>query len=134
MRIKFFNTVFISQTQLLIFLAFFLVLKVPHRHFPPSRRRLKMILVISMHNIPLTFANLIYRIGANASFGYILSQRVNLLLNIILPKPNVDVHTLYLDGLMGTANDPSKILEAEYRTDVTKIVTGIKGNVSNFLS
>ncbi|KOB74368.1 Apolipoprotein of lipid transfer particle-I/II [Operophtera brumata] len=72
-------------------------------------------------------------IGANASFGYIMSQRVNLLLNIILPKPNVDVHTLYVDGFMGTPNDPTKILEAEYRTDHidNKVVYRWDSNGSN---
>lgn len=59
-----------------------------------------------------------------------MNQRVNLIINVILPKPNVDVHTLYIDGNMGTANNPLKTLEAEYKTDVTKIVTGIKGDVS----
>nr|XP_049706191.1 uncharacterized protein LOC110382727 isoform X1 [Helicoverpa armigera]XP_049706192.1 uncharacterized protein LOC110382727 isoform X2 [Helicoverpa armigera]XP_049706193.1 uncharacterized protein LOC110382727 isoform X3 [Helicoverpa armigera]XP_049706194.1 uncharacterized protein LOC110382727 isoform X4 [Helicoverpa armigera]XP_049706195.1 uncharacterized protein LOC110382727 isoform X5 [Helicoverpa armigera] len=71
----------------------------------------------------------VWLIGANASFGIIMNKRVNLVINAVLPKPNVDVHTLYIDGDMGTPNEPLKTLEAEYRTDVTKIVTGVKGNL-----
>lgn len=70
-----------------------------------------------------------FRIGANASFGYILDKRLNLVVNAILPKPNVDVHTLYLDCDMGTKQNPEKAVDAEYRTDVTKILTAIKGKV-----
>ncbi|XP_028158784.1 uncharacterized protein LOC114351683 isoform X6 [Ostrinia furnacalis] len=71
----------------------------------------------------------IWQIGGNASFGYIMDRRLNLKINAILPKPNVDVHTLYIDGDLGTANEPMKIIDAEYKTDVTKIVTGVKGNI-----
>ncbi|XP_075986269.1 apolipoprotein lipid transfer particle [Anticarsia gemmatalis] len=71
----------------------------------------------------------VWQIGANASFGYILNQRLNLIINAILPKPNVDVHTLYIDANAGTAEEPAKTVEAEYRTDVTKIITGVKGNI-----
>ncbi|XP_068624199.1 uncharacterized protein Apoltp [Battus philenor] len=71
----------------------------------------------------------VWQIGANASFGYILDKRINLVVNAILPKPNVDVHTLYIDGDMGTKENPEKALEAEYRTDVTKIITALKGKV-----
>lgn len=59
-----------------------------------------------------------------------MDQRLNLKLNAILPKPNVDVHTLYIDGNLGSQTEPMKTIDAEYRTDVTKILTGIKGNVS----
>ncbi|XP_026331633.1 uncharacterized protein LOC113238980, partial [Hyposmocoma kahamanoa] len=68
-------------------------------------------------------------IGANASFGYILDQRLSLVINAILPKPNVDVHTLYVIGSLGDKENPINSLEAEYRTDVTKIVTGVKGKL-----
>ncbi|CAH0598289.1 unnamed protein product [Chrysodeixis includens] len=71
----------------------------------------------------------VWQIGGNASFGLIMNQRMNLMINVILPKPNVDVHTLYIDGNMGTDSNPLKTLEAEYKTDVTKIVTAIKGDV-----
>ncbi|KAJ8708722.1 hypothetical protein PYW08_010104 [Mythimna loreyi] len=71
----------------------------------------------------------VWVIGGNTSFGIIMNKRVNLVLNAILPKPNVDVHTLYIDGDVGTDDEPLKTLEAEYRTDVTKIVTGVKGNM-----
>ncbi|XP_049881187.1 uncharacterized protein LOC126377497 [Pectinophora gossypiella] len=71
----------------------------------------------------------IWQIGANASFGYILDQKLNLIINAILPKPNVDVHTLRIDGSLGSQDDPIKTLDAEYKTDVTKIVTGVKGKV-----
>ncbi|XP_013138334.1 PREDICTED: uncharacterized protein LOC106103192 [Papilio polytes] len=73
----------------------------------------------------------VWQIGGNASFGYIMNKRINLVINAILPKPNVDVHTLYIDGDIGTEESPEKVLLAEYRTDVTKIVTGIKGKVLN---
>ncbi|KAG6459272.1 hypothetical protein O3G_MSEX011302, partial [Manduca sexta] len=71
----------------------------------------------------------IWQIGANASFGLIMGQRGNLVLNVILPKPNVDVHTLYIDGNMGTSVKPIKTFDARYTTDVTKILTRFKGNV-----
>ncbi|CAB3225976.1 unnamed protein product [Arctia plantaginis] len=71
----------------------------------------------------------VWQIGANASFGYIMSKRINLIINAILPKPNVDVHTLYIAADLGTPTEPLKTMEAQYRTDVTKIVTGIKGNI-----
>ncbi|CAK1589697.1 unnamed protein product [Parnassius mnemosyne] len=73
----------------------------------------------------------VWQIGANASFGYIVDKRINLIINAILPKPNVDVHTLYIDGDMGTKEKPEKVLEAEYRTDVTKIITAIRGKILN---
>ncbi|RVE52154.1 hypothetical protein evm_003227, partial [Chilo suppressalis] len=72
----------------------------------------------------------IWQIGGNASFGYIMDQRISLLINAILPKPNVDVHTLRIEGSLGGNTDPTKSLDAEYRTDVTKIITGLKGTVS----
>lgn len=69
------------------------------------------------------------RIGANASFGVIMEKRINLVINAILPKPNVDVHTLYVDGDAGSQGSPVKSLVAEYHTDVTGILTGVKGKV-----
>lgn len=71
------------------------------------------------------------RIGANASFGYIQEKRLILKINAILPKPNVDVHTLYVDGDFGTQDNPLKQVEAKYSTDVTKIQTGLMGKVRN---
>ncbi|XP_072946200.1 uncharacterized protein Apoltp [Epargyreus clarus] len=69
----------------------------------------------------------IWEIGANASFGYIVDTRMNLVINAILPKPNVDVHTLYLDGNMGSADNPTKTVQAIYKTDVTDVLAGLKG-------
>nr|XP_034825791.1 apolipophorins [Maniola hyperantus] len=74
----------------------------------------------------------VWQIGANASFGVIMQQRLNLVINAILPKPNVDVHTLSIDGTMGNPNKPVQSLEALYRTDVTKIRAGIKGQMMTF--
>ncbi|CAH0714994.1 unnamed protein product, partial [Brenthis ino] len=71
----------------------------------------------------------IWQIGANASFGLIMEKRINLVINAILPKPNVDVHTLYIDGSMGDAAKPSQTLQALYHTDVTKIRAGLKGEM-----
>ncbi|XP_060807756.1 uncharacterized protein LOC106135284 [Amyelois transitella] len=71
----------------------------------------------------------VWQIGANASFGYIMSSRLNLTINAILPKPNVDVHTLSISGNLGTPTMPLRTLDAVYKTDVTKIVTGISGKV-----
>lgn len=71
----------------------------------------------------------VWQIGGNASIAFMISKRLNLVINAILPKPNVDVHTLYIVGNMGTLDNPLKTFEAEYRTDVTKIVTGIKGDL-----
>ncbi|XP_013168741.1 PREDICTED: uncharacterized protein LOC106118616 [Papilio xuthus] len=73
----------------------------------------------------------VWQIGGNASYGYIVNKRVNLVINAILPKPNVDVHTLYIDGDIGTDDTPEKVLLAEYRTDVTKILTSVKGKILN---
>ncbi|CAH2227599.1 jg4875, partial [Pararge aegeria aegeria] len=69
----------------------------------------------------------IWQIGANASFGIVMPKRVKLIINAILPKPNVDVHTLYVDGTVGDANNPAQSMQALYRTDVTKIRAGVKG-------
>ncbi|CAH2058175.1 unnamed protein product, partial [Iphiclides podalirius] len=71
----------------------------------------------------------VWQIGGNASFGYVLEKRLNLVVNAILPKPNVDVHTLYLDCDMGSKESPEKAVEAQYATDVTKIVTAVKGKM-----
>ncbi|KAL4716758.1 hypothetical protein ACJJTC_001914, partial [Scirpophaga incertulas] len=71
----------------------------------------------------------IWQIGGNASFGYIMERRISLLLNAILPKPNVDVHTLRIDGALGSPQDPATSLDAEYKTDVTNILTGIQGTI-----
>ncbi|KAI5644619.1 lipoprotein amino terminal region domain-containing protein [Phthorimaea operculella] len=71
----------------------------------------------------------VWLIGANATFGYIMKQRLILLVNAILPKPNIDVHTFRVEGSMGSADSPMQTLDAEYRTDQTKIVTGIKGQL-----
>ncbi|XP_047539341.1 uncharacterized protein LOC125072709 [Vanessa atalanta] len=71
----------------------------------------------------------IWQIGGNASFGFIMDKRLNLIINAILPKPNVDVHTLYMDGSMGDAMNPAQTIEAMYRTDVTKILVGLKGKM-----
>lgn len=73
----------------------------------------------------------VWQIGANVSFGILMQQRLNLIINAILPKPNVDVHTLLIDGTMGDANNPVQTMQALYRTDVTKIRAGIKGQVRN---
>ncbi|KAH9633240.1 hypothetical protein HF086_017932, partial [Spodoptera exigua] len=70
----------------------------------------------------------VWVIGANTTFGLIPNKQINLVINAILPKPNVDVHTLYIDVDAGSNEQPLKTLEAEYRTDVTKIVTGVKGD------
>ncbi|XP_022117827.2 uncharacterized protein LOC110995124 [Pieris rapae] len=71
----------------------------------------------------------VWQIGANASFGFIMDRRINLIINAILPKPNVDVHTLYIDGNGGKQNDPGYDVDAKYMTDVTKIIAGIQGKV-----
>ncbi|CAK1547731.1 unnamed protein product [Leptosia nina] len=71
----------------------------------------------------------IWQIGANASVGFILDRRLNLVVNAVLPKPNVDVHTLLIEGSMGQADKPEHSLNAMYTTDVTKIIAGIKGKV-----
>ncbi|KAH9643130.1 hypothetical protein HF086_010582 [Spodoptera exigua] len=71
----------------------------------------------------------VWVIGANTTFGLIPNKQINLVINAILPKPNVDVHTLYIDVDAGSNEQPLKTLEAEYRTDVTKIVTGVKGDL-----
>ncbi|CAG9122181.1 unnamed protein product [Plutella xylostella] len=69
------------------------------------------------------------QIGANATFGTFMNRRMKLVINAILPKPNVDVHTLYIDGDMGDQDMPVKSLDARYSTDVTRILTGLQGKV-----
>ncbi|KAM3962221.1 LOW QUALITY PROTEIN: apolipoprotein lipid transfer particle [Aphomia sociella] len=71
----------------------------------------------------------IWLIGANASFGYIMNSRVSLMINALLPRPNVDVHTLRVDADLGSVTVPLRQLDAVYRTDVTKIVNAVKGKV-----
>ncbi|GBP16854.1 Apolipophorins [Eumeta japonica] len=71
----------------------------------------------------------IWQIGANASVGFILNKKIALLVNAILPKPNVDVHTFRVDVYQASANDPSNSLDVAYTTDVTRIITGVKGKV-----
>ncbi|XP_028030625.1 uncharacterized protein LOC114243361 [Bombyx mandarina] len=71
----------------------------------------------------------IWQIGANASVGFVMNKRISVVLNVILPKPNVDVHTLCVDGDLGGDQSPIKTIDAKYKTDVTKILTAIKGNL-----
>ncbi|XP_052751003.1 uncharacterized protein LOC113509342 [Galleria mellonella] len=71
----------------------------------------------------------VWLIGANASFGYIMNKRVSLIINAILPRPNVDVHTLIVDGDLGSEENPLQTLNAVYKTDVTKILNAVKGKV-----
>ncbi|XP_063394239.1 uncharacterized protein LOC134679271 [Cydia fagiglandana] len=71
----------------------------------------------------------IWQIGANASFGLAMNQRVKLVINALLPKPNLDVHTIYVDGSVTGPRGEGKDLVAEYRTDVTGILTGLRGNM-----
>ncbi|XP_053620364.1 uncharacterized protein Apoltp [Plodia interpunctella] len=89
----------------------------------------------TVKDLPMTHAGFrmdldrIWQIGANASFGYIMGNKLNLIINAILPKPNVDVHTLSIAGDLGTNTVPLRTLDAVYKTDVTKIITGISGKV-----
>ncbi|XP_045454917.1 apolipophorins [Melitaea cinxia] len=71
----------------------------------------------------------IWQIGANASFGIIINERLNLVINAILPKPNVDVHSLSITGSMARGARPTHSLQVMYRTDVTKINAGLQGQV-----
>ncbi|CAG9568621.1 unnamed protein product [Danaus chrysippus] len=68
----------------------------------------------------------IWQIGANASFGFIMEQRLNLFINAVLPKPNVDVHSLMLDARF---NESPVTVEALYFTDVTAVKAGLKGQL-----
>ncbi|XP_045507000.1 apolipophorins [Colias croceus] len=73
----------------------------------------------------------VWQIGANASFGMMMDKRIKLIVNAILPKPNIDVHTLYIEGNTGKPNDPGLKLDALYTTDATKVKAGVQGKVLN---
>lgn len=91
--------------------------------------RIYYLLLLYITTIAKKIKKTVCRIGANASFGLIINERLNLVINAILPKPNVDVHSLSITGSLAGGARPAHSLQAMYRTDVTKINVGLQGQV-----
>ncbi|XP_041972420.1 uncharacterized protein LOC121728328 [Aricia agestis] len=70
----------------------------------------------------------VWQIGGNASFGLAMDRRMALAVNAILPRPNIDVHSLRVDARAAEASRPLE-LRALYTTDKTKIRAGVTATV-----